>query len=507
VPEIHADFSHGIVRDTSREALPPGAVYDSTDFLLHRPGLAEKRGGTRTAGPSMTAATFAGSVAQVTYASGPQLLAVGNNGHLYTVTSGATTDVSTLGTSFASSASLAQVHRPVPVQSSAAMLAVFLAWDGTTAPKKWDGAAAANLGGTPPAAIVGAVYKQRLVLGNTNANPNRVLFSEVPSVESTWDTANKYLDTEQTVSGLAALPNVLLVFHQGFTERIIGSIPPGAAGADMDKALAWNVGCTDHRSIVVNDGLCYFANPRGVYVTNGSTPESLTKQGGIDTYWQNLFLTYAKDRWIVSTGIMRQFLFVAVVDNNGALVTSLMCYLPTRAWWRLTNVIPTMFAGASFTGTSGMADSLYYADRANNRVVDIEAIFRPAGGFRNDADGTAVQPMIEFAPFGSGPGVKSYGFGRIDYAMPDVSGDNPTLAITVKDGIKAETSFTPAESPLAETSSNGGVYPSGRARFSICRDAQSMTVRVTQTHASSNTEIYAVEVEQRPQSMVGDGIS
>src|SRR5262249_22607721 len=144
------------------------------------------------------------------------------------------------------------------------------------------------LGGTPPTAVFGAVYKQRLLLAGSSANPNRMWFSETPNIESTWDTSNKYLDFEGIITGLAALNNQILVFRRDATERVIGAIPPGAVGSDMDRAKMWDVGCVDPRSIVVWDGNCIFANTRGVYMTNGSTPVSLTAQGGIERYWQDL---------------------------------------------------------------------------------------------------------------------------------------------------------------------------------------------------------------------------
>lgn len=487
-PDVQADWSRGMVRDTARDQIPAGGVYDACDFLLHQTGMAQKRGGSSYLGPVMTAATYACSVVYAVYASGAQVLAVGENGHLYTVTSGTTTDVSSLGAVFNSR------HKPVVVPSSGAIIAVFFANDGTTAPKRWTGAAAATLGGTPPTALMGAYYKQRLVLANSLANPNRIWFSPVPSVESTWDTANSYIDTEQAVSGLAALNNTLLVFHRGSTERIIGATPP--PNSDMDKAKIWDIGCTDARSIVVQDGNCLFANPRGVYLTNGSTPVSLTQQGGINNYWRSLFPGYDPVTWSIACGVTQQFLFVTVQTDAGVNVAQLLCHVPTRAWMRLSNIRAMMFANA---GES--YDDLYYADRTAARVVTLAQVFDPATGNRNDADGTAVLPTIEFAPSGPGVGVNSYGFGRLDYDMPGAS-TSPTLGITVKAGLQAErTSWVPAESPLAETTAIT------RKRFSICRDAQAVTVSLAQSVASDRTEVYALEVERRARTLVGEGVS
>ena len=488
-PEVLADFSRGMVRDTARVAIPQGAVYDASDFLLHQPGVAQKRGGTAYYGPAMTGATYATQVCANPFQG--SYLAIGDNGHLYDIATAVTTDLATLGTAFGGA------QAPIVVPSSGATLVVFTAGNGTTAPKKWDGSAAANLGGSPPTAMFGTVYKQRLVLGNTLANPNRTFFSPVPSIESTWDTTNSWIDAEGLITGYASLANVLLVFRTNATERIIGAIPP--PNSDMDRAKMWDIGAPNPRAIVVADGSCIFANSRGVYMTNGSTPISLTAQGGIDSYWQDLL-----DGEVFSTGgppslvlgLYRNFLFVTYLITRNSIGVGLMCHLPSRAWWRITN-----FDAMMYTARQGNFENLVYADGSTNRIVSLSGIFAPDAANKNDANGTAVTPTLELVPVGSGPGVKSYGFGRIDYDMRDADADNPTLAVTVKTGIEADTSVTPAESPLTETTALS------RKRFTISRDAQAVTIRLAQTNASSQTEIYAVEVEQRPRSLVGEGVS
>lgn len=43
---LENDWTLGIIRDAARVGIPPGGVYDAVDILLHRPGVAFKRGGT-----------------------------------------------------------------------------------------------------------------------------------------------------------------------------------------------------------------------------------------------------------------------------------------------------------------------------------------------------------------------------------------------------------------------------------------------------------------------------
>lgn len=486
IPVVEAHFDRGMIRDAARVTIPNGGIYDAADFLLNKPGVAQKRGGTSYAGPALTAATYAANVFYAPFST-PQIVSVGDNGHLYKVTSGATTDVATLGAGWPGR------HRPILVTSAGTKLVVLPNSDGTTAPKRYNGAAVATLGGTPPAGITGAVYKSRLVLGNVANNANRLYFSQIPDVEATWDTANSYIDCDNDISGLAALHNALIIFSRDHTEAIVGSTPP--PNSDMDRKPIGSIGCTDARSIVVQEGQAIFSNPRGVYLTNGASFASLTTEGHIESYWQSLFSGYDPATWVISAGILRSYLFVTVLNAAGTLVTSLMCNVPKRAWWRNTNMAAAMYASAADAN-----DELYYADRSTNRVVQMSGIFAPAASNKNDANGTAVAPSIEFRAIGDSTSVKSFGFGRVTYTMTDAASDNPTMAVTVKTGVDADTSSTPTGSPLPETTIKS------RARFTIGKNAQAVTIALAQTGASAVTEINALEVEQRSHPLSQEGV-
>jgi hypothetical protein len=263
----------------------------------------------------------------------------------------------------------------------------------------------------------------------------------------------------------------------------------------MDRAPVGSVGCTDARSIVVQEDNCLFANPRGVYLTNGAGFASLTTEGLVESYWQGLFSGYDPASWSISAGVFRSFYFVTVM-NGSTLIDTLMCNVPRRAWWRLTNMKPLMFSQAV-----GASEELYYADRSTNRIVQMSGIFNPASGNKNDANGTAVTPAVEYRAIGDGTGIKNFGFGRVTYTMTDAASDNPTMAVTVKTGVDADTSSTPSESPLVETTLKT------RKRFSVFKDAQSVTIRLVQSNASAKTEINALEVEQSAFPLSAEGVS
>lgn len=483
-PQSDGDVSKGIVRDAPRSSLPAGSLYDAADFLLHEPGVAIKRGGTAYAGPAMTASSYATGVVFAPFPAGSQLVAVGDSTKTYTVAVGATTDVSGSG--------VAVVDTPKLRVGGGKNLLIFPISDGISSPVKYNGTGTtAGLGGTPPAGKFCAIYKSRVVLANSNANPNRAYFSPTPDPETAWDTTNSWIDFDYALTGLAATSNMLLCFSQGHTERIIGSTPP--PGSDMDKAVIGSIGCTDARSIAIQENNVMFANPRGVYLTNGSGFASLTDEGLIATYWQSLFASYDPATWVIAAGIYRTFYFVSVIDNGGNLVASLMCNVPRRAWWRLTNVKPVMFAQAV-----GAQEELYYADRTTNRIVAMSGIFSPSASNENDANGTAVAPLLEFQMIGQGPGLKAFGNGRLFYDMRENS-TSPTLAVNVATGLEATSYAAVAESPLAKTTD------ATRKRFTVSKDATGVSVKLQQSGASSKTEIYNLEIESRIYPQTRDG--
>lgn len=484
IPEVLADFSKGMVRDTGRVAIPDGSVYDSADYLLDKPGVARKRGGTGYAFAALTGATYVTALEHVPFIAGAQLMSVGSNGHLF---KGAT-DVGAL---------TANTHLNLAVSPGGTYLIIPYAGAGALA-QKYDNATITTLAAGMPLAHT-VSYKSRLV-SSSNSVLNRLFFSPVPDVNATWDNANSWIDCDNQISGLAALNNALLIFSAEATERIIGATPP--PNSDMDRAPISNVGCTDCRSIVTESPYVYFANPQGVFMTNGTTPVSLTQQGGIRDYWRSLFTGYVSAAplptgatWTISSGFWRGFLFVSVLDASRNLQACLMCDVARRAWWRLTNM-PAMAWVASVYGTE-----LYYGDGSTNRIVTTSGIFSPTAANKADANGVAIQPTIEFRPVGQGTGIKAYAWGHLDFDMRDAASDNPTMAITVKTGINANVTLTPPESPLGETTTLV------RPRFQINRNAQAATVALAQSGPSASTEIYALEVQNRPQPLTGEGVS
>lgn len=495
VPQGQYDFSRGIIRDISQVNLPENALYDATDFLVHMQGALVGRGPTAYAGPAMTGATIAAAVAYAEYPAGSKLIAVGDNGHIYNVTSGTTTD---LGGS-----TVTTVDTPKLRIGGGKNLLVFPVSDGTTSPIKYDGSAApGSLGGTPPAGKYVAVYKSRLALGGASATPQRVYFSPTPDIESTWDTTNSWVDFDHAITGICALQNALLVFSAGHTERLTGSTPP--PNSDFDRQPVGDIGCLDARSIAIYKGNAIFANGRGVFMTNGTEFVDLTAgqhgNDGISTYWRRTaMLGYNPASSVIAGGVYQDFYIVSTSNT-----IMLVCHIPTRAWTRFTTIRGLMFASQV-----GSTDELYYADGVSNRVGQLSGCFVSADTVDNtmrvDATGLNILPTFETRAFGGGVNNVAFGDVHVTSVLSKDNTNTPVFTMKYKPvGFSSFISSLTTLGTLAVTTNNTVIqYRNG---FIAGADAPAIILTGTQSSKGScATVIRAIEVSMRgyPSTMEG----
>jgi len=503
IPEILADFTRGIVRDTTRDAIPANGVYDSVDFLLERPGVAYKRGGTQFQCSAVSGGSVTGlvGVAAPEYPGDPRVLAIGSSGAarmLFDVTTGTPATGITLST--------LETYENSPLHKDKLILA-----DGRGAlpPKKAylsSGAVAvADLGGSPPAAKYSCVHVQHLVLANSTANPNRVWFSPIPDIETTWDTVNSWFDVPHEVIGLASIQGVLIIFCRGETWRVLGDVPPGHPTFNMQLQPLASVGCIDARSIVKMNGLVYWAHESGVYYTNGAAPQSITHLAngtGIGRFWADALWGYAPMLGsVVCAGVyLNKYLFVTVThsasDPQPSAKYQFLYHEPTGCWTRLASGATANMYAASFAPPVELYVS---ADVNSLRVAKFSPLFTPSSSNKNDANGDPVAPTITFRTLSDqNPALKAWGRARLTYDMRDAASDNPTLAVAAASGMEATTFAT--VSTLAETTDTV------RQRVSFARDSQALTIRLTQSNASAMTELHALEVESRPYPRAAEGV-
>jgi hypothetical protein len=219
-------------------------------------------------------------------------------------------------------------------------------------------------GANTPKAKLLDVWKGRLIAAGDPAKPNNVIWAPIPGTTNTpngpldaWDVLATW-GFDRAITALGAMPNVLVVFHDGMTSRIKGGNVPPATGLSASKVdivrdiFSNQYGCVDPKSVVPWQENLIFANSHGVMLTDGSTIRSLSDQGGIGQIWRFLY-GLKKTGTQVSCGIYLDRLFCSILTSwdpgtdREQRPFTFVCDLASRAWYRLTNVTATCMIPSS----------------------------------------------------------------------------------------------------------------------------------------------------------------
>ena len=114
-----------------------------------------------------------------------------------------------------------------------------------------------------------------------------------------------------------------------------------------------------------------------------------------------------------------------------------------------------------------VGEELYFGLKPAGRLGKYSTIYSPASGVKNDADGTAVTPILETVLFRDRPGKKTWRSLYVTYDMRDAASDNPILTVSyIKNPEDAYTalSTTLAESAELHASTTRAPLPGRRAR-------------------------------------------
>lgn len=462
-------------RDHPRDRMPEGTAWNLVDYIPEELGAPlTKRGGwsfeSANIASTTASAAYVAAGAYAPFAAGSKNCAIDEDGRLYTITSGgAVTDV---GAAVVPSAPLA-FHRNK---------LIITAPDGTTAPMYYNGSTLGSLAGSPPAAIHSVVYKDLTVLARTAAQPNYVYFSGDGDPTS-WNTTDSWIAADFPVTGLAALHNALIVFSANRVEAIIGDTPP--PGTNMSKRTLYEPGCTDARSVAIVDDTAFFANPTGLYQTDGAEVRDVTERGGMKPYWTNLFASQTSS-WTIACGRIRDRLIVSVL-NGATFVDAFMIHLTDLSWVRLSNIKTLMF-----WRSISAAPETYFGWRGGPYVGELSSMFSPSASVKNDADDTAVLPIVEtpWYPVGAAksPVKNVYAL----YDLRDSASDDPTITLSYLTSPEATsyttvTNFSDTAYPLAETTEIT------RVRRNIRRKTFGIAMRAAQSNASADTRLYRIE--------------
>lgn len=487
---IFESYKQAMKRDFPREAMPEGALWNLVDYIPEAINSAlRKRGGFAYASQDITSvtasATYIAHGIFAPYSAGNSILAFDEDGRAYEVES--TTGTENIGAAVTTRNSTFYSDMVVVAHDG-----------GTTAPKKITRSGGAhtiaNLGGTPPAGRYLTIYKDVLWLAAPSASADRIFFSTAGNPEATWDTANKYLDSSYPITGLAALSNAVFVFSLGRTMRVRGSIPPPDSDFIVDDPL-FEVGCTDNRSIANYRDKVIWANAQGLYISDGTALEDLTRICGMKSWWRDVMAgregsnpaAYSVSTHTIAAAVYGDYYFFSILNSNG-FVDAGFIDLTRYTWHRLSNIDAACWFSRPFP------EELFWGMRNLARVVKMSDIFAPTAATKADADGVAVTPVVEFPFWTGGPGQKTFRSLAVGYDIRDAASDNPNLTVSYID-TSEETSYTNLSPSLDETTE----YE--RVRLPLNFPAPGIGLKITQVGASSDTRLYTVELDARPREL------
>ncbi len=404
-------FHRGVIADTMPHLLPPGAVADANNMLLHVPGVATKRGGYER--HSAEIGSGLDSVAAVATIHIPTRVVAVADGNLYDVTSENSPQADLIDACYTPRENPPlYVDRLVFCDPAAAAEPLKVYWDtGTSAI-----VVAPLFSNSPPTAMHSVIWNGIVVLGRDDTYLNRVWWWPDPDLEPDIDTAEVFNDFTNEVTGLAACSGTLLVFSPVSIERVLGSVPYGRPGSDLVPQPFAAVGTTDARSIVHVDEAVVFADKTGVWVTNGSGgPDSLTRRrdgSGIQKRWEALFEP-GEIRQLIGGLLDRDHYKIDILDADNSGLASFLCYLPTGAWQPVSNSYARMYAQGR---DENEYIELYAADAVAPYVEKLGSMLRPSWDVRNDGDGTVVEGYVDVV-FGDAGPLKKMDGGRVTYEL------------------------------------------------------------------------------------------
>lgn len=354
-------------------------------------------------------------------------------------------------------------------------------------PKKYDGGtvsvlSTADLPGVTP--IWGVAYKSRLVL----ADDTTLYFSDPLDPES-YDV-DSFVKVTDSITGLAALPNMIAIFSPGHCERLRGSTPPSTTtDGDMTLEPAFAEGCIDARSIVVFRDRMIWANLNGVHISDGAGIENLVESGGLRDYWHSIMQSYTSG-WTFAGGIFKGHYVLSITDASGAHVAAMVCDLSKKTWLFFNNLPVRMFSESY-----GATAELLMALRTHGYVGYFSPCFEPDSGSDSDADGTPVQPSLEFPIFRGGTGSSRWLELFLGVDFQSEAGHLAVSYTTTPEGgdYNIPTGDTDPPIPAIITPTNGYA----RVRVPIRAAANALGIKVEQVGAATKTSLFDLEARVR----------
>ena len=399
----------GFAQDYARESMPEGFCWSLLDLMPTVVGanLRSRNGwvtfGTLPAGYTAEAGSY------LTYADGRFFTIVGASGGTRTLY-----EISPAGVVTSRGATVPAAQNPFAHREKM----IIPNGNGTAAGQivghsgSWTISA---LPGTAAFGRFGCTYKDRVVLAAPNSDRSLVAFSKPGDPTLAWEPLS-VVKTSLPVTGIAALRNAILIFHEAMTERIRGDTPPDPTLTDPTgnmtlEAFPTRVGCAFAQSIAYWKDSVIWADERGVHMTDGASTVGLTEKGGMSLAWRSIFDLSVGG---IVGGCVGDFYVVTLHVADPAPMTgfhpgapavpglpalsentiTLICNIPTRTWTRYSN-----FPVTCYIPTHGADDrERLFGGTNSQRVLDATESVYPtylSTSTGVDANGTAFRPVIE----------------------------------------------------------------------------------------------------------------
>lgn len=356
----------------------------------------------------------------------------------------------------------------------------------------WDGAqfTVDDLAFGAPNAGVVASWGDYLLLANDGTTPNRIWFSAVGDPQS-FDIVNGYVDAPTPVTAIAPKGNTIFVFGNDAVHLLLGDTPPPGGNLTMRK-FSFSQGCPDPRGISSYKDYVIWANPSGIYKSDGSQPIDLTQLAGVKTYWQKSYLPEQGD--VLSLGVYRNYLFASITLGAGQAAKRCFVFdLDKNTCWEWSNIPASSFTpvGASIGSYS---DDLLFGASNLPRVGAIASAFSPPGTDPNGAGAmTAVieTPALRF----SGLGYKR--IRRVFLtAQNDTGGDTGNIYYGVNP--EATPGGQPSSLNFVGKFNAGASPPSVPIRIARFVNRKLSLVHFYLEFYSGDTRVYGLEAEVEP---------
>src|SRR5262245_52629647 len=257
----------GFARDHAIDEMPRGMLWDLADYIPNRRGAKlEARGPWSYFSNYNIPGSPIWGGKHAAFRAGTKLL-LGGGGGIYDVnlTTGVATGVDTIPDGLHNGILLRD--RVYFADKSGATVPTVWTYNGTAITK-------ASVHATAPKATLLGAYKDRLIAAGDPANPANIYFSPLEidgGPLGAWDNKS-FIGTTRAITAIYPMTAQILIFHDGSIEKIRGGIPP-ATGIDTDMnvdVFSEQIGTSDPASVVAwQENVC-FANPHGVYLTDGA---------------------------------------------------------------------------------------------------------------------------------------------------------------------------------------------------------------------------------------------